>query len=165
MTLAHPNSRTPFILALFLLLSFPLLAQKTVKVSFLNQKVKALLLSPAQATEDDKDAAIVERLSDILKGGAEEAPTALNANVLLSEWSVQSKFLVFGLELPEAQTLHLQLLNNETFVTVFEGDLQVPDGGRFYAVPTKTLKSGLYRLKITRADGAELNRRIPITKE
>lgn len=156
-----------------LLLSFLSNAQnntskpKMVKAYFLNQKIKATLLCKAEQLSSDKsDVDAVMRINESLMGVAvEKEPKLLEVNLLLSKAPVQKDFLVFAIESETPKELILQIFSDEGFLMPVHCFFNVPKGGFFYAIDVEYMDAGHYRFRLKDDNGAELNRRIKITRK
>lgn len=148
-----------------LLFSLGGFAQKNIKVDFLGQKIKANLICIAsQPTIEESDAQAVFNINETLMGAIREAQF-LDINIMMSKDTIKSDYLVFVIEVEQAQKLTLEMFDDGSFVMVADCTFSVNTGGNFLAVDVKNINKGVYNFRLKDEEGSEVNKRVVLSKK
>ncbi len=83
----------------------------------------------------------------------------------MSKDTIKSDYLVFVIEVDQAQKLTLEIFDDGSFVMVADCTFSVNTGGNFLAVDVKNINKGVYNFRLKDEEGSEVNKRVVLSKK
>ncbi len=134
-----------------------------VKMTFEGQMVEAKLVCRASAPTKQEEEDVLMNIHKILLEAEKEA-LILPIRFYMVDDPVTDGIFIFGLEAIEAETLTLELYEEEGFVMVLNCAFEVEVGSSYKVLDLGALESGNYIFRLKNKQQAELNRIITVEK-
>jgi hypothetical protein len=133
----------------------------------LNAEMVVLTLDALEAKKQAEKVADAEQVKALFQGlqSAQKVAKQMDAQLTLEDGPVEDGILVFGLNLPEAKTIKMELIDEEGFSNVGSNALAMQSQNNYQAINVNDIPNGSYIMRLTDDEGGEITRSFKVAKK